>query len=184
MNILLINGHITSDSGDEFNSWLEQILMSLETRGHHVGKYSLCAMDLKTCVGCWDCWVKTPGRCSVSDDTAELRRAVLESDMVLFASPLIMGFTSSLLKKLQDKMIPLLSPYFRNVDGEIHHRPRYSRMPGIGLLLSGEDDSTEEDISITVSLFKRFAVNFDSRLMIHAVNDKPADEVAHEIDML
>ena len=72
-------------------------------------------MDVRYCVGCFGCWVKTPGECVSKDGSHDIRREVINSDLVLFASPLIMGFTSALLKKAHDKLIPLIHPYFELV---------------------------------------------------------------------
>lgn len=183
MNIAVLNGN-PDPSENDFNNWLDRFYLTCKSKGHQLNGFTLATMHLKSCVGCWDCWLKTPGTCSHHDDTGVLRRAILKSDLTIWASPLIMGFTSSLLKLAQDKMIPMISPYFRNVKGEIHHRLRYSRYPKFGLLMAGETTSTSEDIEITVNLFRRFATNFSTALVLSTTNDKQPEEVCREIGML
>jgi multimeric flavodoxin WrbA len=48
-------------------------------------------MKIHHCLGCFNCWVKTPGTCSIHDDEAEVTRRYIASDLVILASPLIMG---------------------------------------------------------------------------------------------
>ncbi len=97
--------------------------------GHKVDKLDLVALDLKGCTGCFNCWVRTPGECSKRDDSAIVSRAVLNADLVLLAAPIVMGFTTALLKRAADQMIQLIHPYFVVEGGEVHHRARYAQFP-------------------------------------------------------
>ncbi len=69
--------------------------------------------------------MQTPGECVAKDDSALVCRELVRSDLALFASPVIMGFPSALLKKTGEKLIPLIHPYFAIDRGEVHHRARY-----------------------------------------------------------
>jgi multimeric flavodoxin WrbA len=140
-------------------------------------------MDITYCNGCWGCWVKTPGECQVPDDAETVREETINSDLVLFASPMIMRFTSALLKKTMDKLIPLLHPYIELVRKECHHRKRYDKYPKIALLLD-KTGADEEDVSITVSIFERFALNFKNRLNFVEYTTNPVQEVIDEINNL
>ncbi|MBA7534136.1 hypothetical protein ES705_26382 [subsurface metagenome] len=41
---------------------------------------------------CFGCWVRTPGECVAKDDSGLVCRELVRSDLVLFASSVIMGF--------------------------------------------------------------------------------------------
>ena len=117
-------------------------------------------MNLHYCTGCWSCWWKTPGRCAINDDAEKIIRSVINSDFVIFASPLIAGFTSSALKKITDRLIVLLHPYIELINGESHHRKRYNKYPDFGLILEKETDTDNEDLDIVNDIYERFALNF------------------------
>ncbi len=92
-----------------------------------------------------------------------------------------MGFTTALLKRATDQMIPLVHPYFVVQGGEMHHRPRYAKYPALGLLLGAGSDCDAEDIEITTAMWKRTARNLKFRTVFTAVADRSAKEVADEL---
>jgi hypothetical protein len=141
-------------------------------------------MTIAYCTGCFGCWVKTPGECVAKDDSRLVRQAVIHSDLVVMAAPVVMGFPSALLKKMTDKLLPNLHPYFMIDQGEIHHRPRYERYPKMGLLLEKSPDTDEEDLVLIEELYRRLALNMKSPLCFTRLTIDPLLEVAHEIDHL
>ena len=139
MRITILNGE--PDAASAFDAYQCALTCRLHALGHTVEKLDLRALDLKGCTGCFNCWIKTPGECSKSDDSATVRRAVMNCDLVLLAAPITMGFTTALLKRAADQMIPLIHPYFVVEGGELHHRARYARYPKFGLLLCASPDT-------------------------------------------
>src|SRR5512140_1000898 len=99
MKITIINGN---PRPAEFDEYLVHLTACLESRGHKVTVLNLRDMRLRHCVGCWGCWVKTPGQCVSRDASVEMDRAVINADFVLWAAPLKMGFPSFLLKMAMD----------------------------------------------------------------------------------
>ena len=176
MRITILNGE--PGPGSPFHGYVHRLAGCLRDSGHQVTLLELAALDLKGCSGCWSCWVKTPGRCAKEDDSARVCQAALEADLLLAASVVRMGFTSSLLKRAADQMIPLLHPHFLIQGGEVHHRPRYARYPAFGLLLGAGPDTDAEDLEITQAIWRRFARNFKFRPVFSAVADRSAREVA------
>jgi multimeric flavodoxin WrbA len=149
-----------------------------------VTELPLRRLDIRYCIGCFDCWLKTPGECHSRDASADVRRAIIASDWTLFASPLVMGFPSALLKKTMDKMLPLIHPYMVLDRGELHHRARYTHYPKFGLILAREDDTDEDDIRLVSELFARTMRNIKSSLKFTRLVGEPVMEVAHEINRL
>jgi multimeric flavodoxin WrbA len=89
MKITILNGN---QEPSRFDSYLEQLESALKTGGHVVTRLDLRDLSLRYCVGCWGCWVKTPGECKAQDASVEMDRAVINSDFTLWAAPLKMGF--------------------------------------------------------------------------------------------
>jgi hypothetical protein len=125
--------------------------------------------------------VKTPGECVKQDASATVCRAVIGAELVLLASPIDMGFTTALLKRAVDQMIPIVHPYFLVDGGEFHHRARYAKYPEFGLLLGAGQDTDGEDIEITTAMWKRTARNLKSRIVFTAVLDSISDRTAEEV---
>ena len=177
MKIVCLNGSPNAGSLDEY---LEKLDAELTRSGHEIERFDLRSLNLPRCTGCFGCWVKTPGECVSKDASHEISRAVIHADLVLFASPLIMGFTSALLKTATDKLIQLLHPYVTFVQNEMHHAPRYSRYPAWGVIAAPEADTDDEDLAIVRRIYERAALNFKTDLRFMAVSTQSVEEVAHE----
>ena len=179
MRVTILNGE--PDPAAEFDAYVTAVANTLGTAGHPVTRLDLRDLGLRNCSGCFGCWVKTPGECVQGEAPAAVCRAAIDADLVIFASPLLMGFTSALLKRACDHMIPLLHPYFTIEGREMHHVARYDRYPLFALLLGPESDTDAEDVEITEALLSRMARNMKSKLVFTAVADRSAEEVAHGI---
>jgi len=91
-------------------------------------------LDLAPCTGCFGCWTRTPGKCVQKDDAHMLCRAVMASDLMVIISPVTFGGYSSSLKGAMDRVIGLVLPFFTVIRGEVHHKPRYDRIPAMAAL--------------------------------------------------
>lgn len=158
MIITIINGDM-QPAPNEFASYVSELLSQLQ-KNITVNHYQLREMNIRNCTGCWACWWKTPGICAINDDMDRIFAAIMASDFLIFASPIMRGFTSSLLKRMTDRLVTLLHPYIILINGECHHRKRYERYPDFGLLLQKEDDTDNEDLDIIRVIYDRFALNF------------------------
>jgi multimeric flavodoxin WrbA len=179
MRVTILNGE--PDAFSAFQRYIQEITQQLTASGHQVTTLDLREFNLKGCSGCFGCWLKTPGECTKLDDSALVCQSAINTDLLVLASPLTMGFTSELLKRAAEQLIPLLHPYIVIEGGEAHHRARYEQYPLFGLLLGAGKDSDAEDIEITTSMWARMARNLKSSLVFTAVSDRPAKEVAHEL---
>lgn len=168
MDFLVLDGHPKGD--DKFyEDYLIQFCSGIEAKGHQVERFILREMDIHQCIGCWSCWWKTPGRCVFKDDAEILYPKMVHTDRLVFTSLLLLGFVSSTLKRMHDRSIPLIHPYMNIVNGEVHHRKRYPKYPGLGVLVQPEADTDNEDLKIVKMLYERLSVNFRSSLGLFAV---------------
>ena len=161
---------------------MQNLLGRLSAQGFSVYYHDLRLLNIKPCRGCFGCWVNTPGECMFPDDTIQLRKDTILADLVIFVSPVIMGFTSSLLKKVQDKMIPLIHPYIEFVHNECHHQSRYDKYPDIALILEKSEGSDEEDYSIIHNIYQRLSINLKSVFRFLFFTDQNIDKIIYEIN--
>lgn len=180
MQLVLLNG--TPDrAGRRLPLFLDSLVELLEKSDHKVTRLDLDDMKLNRCKGCFNCWWKTPGRCIQRDDGDALCREVIRADSLLMAAPLEVGFVHPLLKGAVERLIPLLLPYIELVEDECHHKKRYESYPSFSLILEEEDDTTEEDLAIVETIFKRLSLNFRSRLRGVYTTTQSIEEVAHAL---
>jgi hypothetical protein len=179
MNILILNG---SPAGSNLDGRLHELKTLLEKDGHSQKELTLRDMKYSPCRGCFSCWVKNPGTCIFKDDGDVLCREVINSDMVILASPMIMGYPSALIKNALDRIIPLIHPYLEGVDNEAHHMKRYDSYPLLGLLLEKEEDTDDEDMKIVEEIFRRASINLRSSMKFLTTTETPFEEVVHEIN--
>ena len=118
----------------------------LRAKGWELDIIDLAEARLTNCIGCFECWVKTPGKCRFGDFGRELAGRVIHSDLFLIVSRIRFGSYSSDVQRAWERMLPLLSPLFKKVDGETHHVHRYDRYPSLAALgvLDGADGKSEE----------------------------------------
>ena len=181
MGIAILDGEQRrEDTG--FSEYVEQLASTLRSRGHEVDRLVLRDLDIGQCLGCWGCWVKTPGECVLRDDGERVCRSVIGSRFTLLAAPLVMGFPTALLKRTVDRLLPLIHPYLAIVQGEIHHKARYRRYPTMGLLTQRGDADSDEDLAIVEAVFARTALNFKSRLAFVHETTASIEEVADAIE--
>lgn len=58
-------------------------------KGGGVQTFRLRDIKLNRCVNCFNCWIKTPGRCFHVDAGAEILQAILNSNTVILFTPVV-----------------------------------------------------------------------------------------------
>jgi multimeric flavodoxin WrbA len=177
MHCLILNGN-PKPSG--FDDYLARFARALQQRGHEAERIDLRELNLRYCVGCWTCWWKTPGLCALKDDMADIYPKMVRADLVLWASPLIVGTISALLKRVQDRFVPIAHPYIELVNGECHHRHRYPHNADLGVIVEPTVEDNEADLAITLELFERFSRNTRTRFRLFATTTTPVEEAARD----
>ncbi len=67
----------------------------------------LAEQRIESCLGCYHCWVITPGQCVHQDDMCPLLERILETDVIVCATPLYHYSMSSSLKAFFERTLPL-----------------------------------------------------------------------------
>jgi len=159
-NAVVLNGAL---AGDETLAPVEAALLELlRETGAGVRDFQLREIPLAHCQGCFECWLDTPGLCKTDGDAGrEITGALIGSDLLVLLTPVTFGGYSSEIKKVLDRSICIVSPFFRRIDGEVHHKRRYKRYPAVAAVgVLREPDEEQERIFNT--LVERNALNFDS----------------------
>jgi hypothetical protein len=180
MRILILDGAPEPAAGG-LDRYLGELEAELTRSGHAVTRLRLRDLDLHHCVGCFGCWMRTPGECAFDDDGPALDRAMVGADLCLYASPLLMGHVSALLRRANERCLPLILPYIRLVDGECRHVPRYPRRPRLGLLVEPGPGDDAEDVAAVERSYRMTARNFATTLAFTLTTGTPVTEVAHAI---
>ncbi|HSM82893.1 MAG TPA: hypothetical protein VLS96_14475 [Nodosilinea sp.] len=155
-SIVLLNGLGTLDQ--DLAPGLDLLIEEINSIGAALQSYTLRDIRMGTCVGCFGCWLKTPGICLEPDIGLEIAQAVVQSDTTILLAPVTFGGYSSEIKKIQDRWLPLVLPYFGLFYGETHHLPRYSHYPrlvGIGI----QRQPNPEEAHLFKTLVGRNAIN-------------------------
>lgn len=148
-----------ADLGETEVEAVESVLAAeLQSAGYTVARCQLRDHRIGYCVGCFECWTKTPGECRLHDDGWNLGAAVLDCDLLVFSSAVRFGGYASELKKAIDRLLALLLPFFVQREGETHHPGRYARYPALlGLGVQSRHD--EDEARVFRELVRRNAVN-------------------------
>lgn len=80
---------------------------------------------IRQCIGCFGCWIKTPGKCVIKDDYQNLGQLMSQCDEIIIISKCVYGSYSPFIRNVFDRSISYLLPYFSNRNGETHHKIRY-----------------------------------------------------------
>jgi multimeric flavodoxin WrbA len=117
---------------------------------------------IKACIGCWSCWVKTPGVCICKDAMADVFPDYVNSDKVILLMDTAQGFLNHSAKAFIDRTIPHYHPYVEIIDGECHHKARYERYPEMHFYYDDQNVTSDESQVIEDYLY-RTAYHFRSK---------------------
>lgn len=87
----------------------------------------LADSTINHCIGCFGCWLKTPGLCTINNQLDELLHHMSECENFVIISRCFYGGLSADIKTVLDRCIAYVQPYFYINKGkdEMHHVPRY-----------------------------------------------------------
>jgi len=157
MKILVIND---SQNEDKFGKKIrEKTVKMLKGEKVEFKGYNLSIDNLHHCIGCFNCWFKTPGICVFDDVSRSICEDFVKSDIVLYVGPIKYGCYSPVIKRVFDRQIPNVLPFFEEVHGEMNHSPRYDKYPELVTLGYSEDISDEEEETFS-SLVTANGINF------------------------
>lgn len=116
---------------------------------------------IKHCIGCFGCWIKTPGVCVIRDNYGDMGEILSKSDEIIIISKCCYGGYSPFVKNVLDRAISYAHPNLVMRNGEIHHKRRYSNKFTMNIWFYGTN-ITEREKETAEKLIKGNEVNYDS----------------------
>lgn len=113
-----------------------------------------------SCIGCFSCWIKHPKRCVLNDNFSNVVEYLLDSDELVIISKCRYGCYSSSTKKVLERCIGYVLPYFTIRNNEIHHQSRYDNKLKLSVYFYG--DIAEDDKEICYKLVRANSVNLNA----------------------
>ena len=96
------------------------------------------------CVGCFGCWVKTPGKCVIHDGYENTGIDMGKCAELILVSQCCYGSVSPFVKMVQDRAISYIHPDFTISKGEMHHKRRYKNVISLSAYFYGENITDSE----------------------------------------
>lgn len=133
--ILVIQGSPRGKRGHT-DTCLDRFLEGVREEGLEPEIFYLHKMNIKPCVGCFNCWVETPGVCvHKDDDMPALLDKIRQADVVVHAFPLYIFTVPGIAKNFLDRSIPLIKPFLvKGADGLTGHPHRGGKPPRLVLM--------------------------------------------------
>ncbi len=119
--------------------------------------------EIHHCVGCFGCWVKTPGRCVIHDGYENTGIDMGKCDELIIISRCCYGSVSPFVKAVMDRAISYIHPDFVIRKGEMHHKRRYQNVISVTALFYGED-ITEAEKETAKKLVVANVDNYDGKV--------------------
>jgi len=138
--------------------------------------------EITPCIGCWNCWLKTPGECVFNDVMTEVYADYVNSSRVILLFDTCQGFVNHQMKAFLDRSIPHYHPYIEIVDGECHHLARYDGYPELYFYYDTKDLTEREEQLIEDYLYRTayhfqspaFRIQWKDKLEVMALEDRKA----------
>lgn len=140
-------GILYDSSEAEARLLFDRVSRESTSRAEEVAVIDVAEAASAPCVCCFQCWTKTPGICVLKrDGGTTLSEKFWDARYVILISRITWGGLSVRVKLYLDRLIPILHPYFRKVNGEMHHQLRYDSFPiflaaGYGARTKGEEET-------------------------------------------
>lgn len=154
------------------------VLQDIDTNGLDLDmdKYAVfqASPEVKPCVGCFGCWVKTPGKCVINDSDSDFAIKMPHMREIVIISELVFGGLSPNIKAVLDRSIGFILPFFCNVGGEMHHKQRYENRPNIRYLFYAKSISDGEKATAQ-KLVKANAINLGADKFSAEFYNSPAE---------
>ncbi len=129
MHVMAINGSPRKEKSSTYHI-LGPLLEGMRAAGATTELVHLGHLQIKPCLGCFLCWVKTPGKCVQQDDMAAVLERFVQADLLVFGTPLYHYNMSGLMKNFIDRTLPSYEPWLvedPDHPGKSGHPDRYPR---------------------------------------------------------
>lgn len=109
------------------------------------------------CIGCFNCWTKHPTVCAIQDEYSNIVESLEKSDELVLISKNRYGCIDSNVKRVIERCIGYILPFFTERNGLMHHEKRFNKP--ITLSIYTYNNKNSEDYTCLEKLTKAIAIN-------------------------
>ena len=122
----------TLESGD----CSEQIKALFANKNEEIEIINTADLKIMHCMGCNNCWLKTPGICAIKDDYEIILKKLVGAENFWVVADTKFGFIDYRGKQVLDRVVPMLNMYIEIRDGWERHQLRYHAI-NFGVIYKG-----------------------------------------------
>jgi len=138
MKVMAISSSPRGGGQSKTEIMLLALVKGMRSSGAEVHEVFLRTHKIHYCTGCYTCWTKTPGVCQLKDDmTRKLFPMFLESDLVVYASPLYHFTMNACMKAFIERTLPMVQPFLVDKGGRTSHPLRTKPPASVMLSVAG-----------------------------------------------
>lgn len=164
MKILALNSSPRKNRGGTallLNTFLE----GAKEAGAEIDLVYVDDLKVNSCLGCFTCWVKTPGQCVHKDDMADLLTKHQTAEVLVLATPVFCDGMTSTLKAVLDRTIPLVQPFFEVRDDHCRHPHSGDQKINKVVLVSVSGFTELDNFNPLVAHVKAYCKNLNSEFV-------------------
>lgn len=151
---------------------VEAFLEGAKAAGAEAEEIFLAKKEIKHCLGCFTCWIKTPGRCAIDDDMAGLLAKYMASDIVVLAAPLYCDNVNGIMKDFMDRSVPIFDPHIQMLDeNDPKRQEEIKKFPKL-VIISNCGEAGQENFEVLRSAFKRWGRYPETRVIAEIYRDE------------
>jgi multimeric flavodoxin WrbA len=183
-DVLVINGSARTTKGNTAFV-LSPFIQGMKKAGANVELLYSKKMDIRPCLGCFDCWGKTIGRCTINDEMQDLYPKLKATDILVLATPIYIPLPG-MMQNLINRLCPLIEPLLEFKDGRtrahFHNDVKISKI--LTVLTGGWWEI--ENLNIPLKVMEELALNSSCEfagaiLRPHAYVLKEENELNHHV---
>ncbi len=145
---------------------LQPFLEGAKGAGAEVDLVYLYEKKIKPCLGCFNCWIKTPGVCCQKDDMAELLETMVNCDVIVYATPLYVFGMTAQMKLFFDRIIPIAEPFIvLTKEGHCTHPGRVEKKASGMVVVSNCGFHELDNFDEMMAQFKAISYHGGTKLM-------------------
>ncbi|MDL2236853.1 flavodoxin family protein [Christensenellaceae bacterium OttesenSCG-928-K19] len=155
--VMVLNGSPRANGNTEALS--DALIRGAQKAGHTASKYNIRSMEIKPCLGCYQCVAGKGNPCVQKDDMQEIYDALNQADVVVFSSPLYWWHLTAQMKTVIDRIFGLAAANGMKI------------LKKETVLLIAAEDTAEENFEQIIPYYQTCLVknlNWDDRGMILA----------------
>ena len=117
-------------------NYSEQIKELLAKKNDEIEIVNTTDLKIMHCMGCNQCWLKTPGVCAIKDDYEIILKKLVKAENLWVVADTKFGFVDYRGKRVLDRIVPMLNMYIEIRDGWERHQLRYHPL-NFGVIYKG-----------------------------------------------